>query len=77
LHLFILMQEAMDGWCNSKLSHRSQQTDVTRLLHVELLHWLASNVKLMQYQAIASILTLLHQKFTGATRSKISSDKLP
>jgi hypothetical protein len=73
LHLSILMQETSDGRCNSELSHRPQQTDATRLLHLELLHWLASNVKLMRYQAIASILALLHQKFAGATRSKISS----
>ena len=64
LHLSILMQETTDGRCNSKLSHRSQQTDATRLLHLELLHRLASNAKLMR---------LLHQKIAGAIRSKISS----
>ena len=67
LHLSILMQETTDGRCNSKLSHRSQQTDATRLLHLELLHRPASNAKLMRYQAIASILALLHQKFARAT----------
>jgi hypothetical protein len=73
LHLSILMQETTDGRCNSELSHWSQQTNVIRLLHLELLHWLASNAKLMRYQAIASILALLHQKFAGAIESKISS----
>jgi hypothetical protein len=29
---------------------------------------------LMRYQAVASILALLHQKFAGATGSKISSE---
>ena len=74
LHLSILMQETTDGWCNSELSHQSQQTDATRLLHLELLHRLATNAKLMRYQAIASILVLLHQNFAGATGSKINSD---
>ena len=73
LHLSILMQETTDGWCNSELSHWSQQTDATRLLHLELLHRLASNAKLMRYQATASILALLQQKFAGAIGSKISS----
>jgi hypothetical protein len=77
LHLSILMQETMNGWCNSELSHRSLQTDATRLLHLELLHRLASNTKLMQYQAMASILALLHQNFVGATGSKISSGATP
>ena len=58
LHLSILMQETTDGRFNSKLSHRSQQTDATRLLHLELLHQLASNTKLMRYQVMASILAL-------------------
>jgi hypothetical protein len=74
LHLPILMQEAMDGRCNRELLHWSQQTDATKLLHLELLHRLASNAKLMRYQAVASILALLHQKFAGATGSKISSE---
>jgi VIT1/CCC1 family predicted Fe2+/Mn2+ transporter len=73
LHLSILMQETTDSRCNSELSHRTQQTDVTRLLHLELLHRLTSNAKLMLYQAITSILALLHHKFAGATESKISS----
>jgi hypothetical protein len=47
LHLSILMQETTNSRCNSELLHRSQQTDATRLLHLELLHRLASNVKLM------------------------------
>ena len=76
LHLSILMHETMDGRCNSHLSHRAQQTDVSRLLHLELLHRLASNAKLMRYQAIASILTLLHQNFASATGSKNSSERL-
>jgi hypothetical protein len=71
LHLCILMQETSDGRCNSELLHRPHQTDATRLLHLELLHRLTSNAKLMRYQAIASILALLHQKFAGATGSKI------
>jgi hypothetical protein len=29
----------------------------------------------MRYQAMASILALLHQKFVGATASKISRDE--
>jgi hypothetical protein len=59
-----------DAIANSRIGH--SKTDATRLLHLELLHRLASNEKLMRYQAIASILALLHQKF-GATRLKISS----
>jgi hypothetical protein len=69
LHLSILMQETTDSRCNSELSYRSQQTNATRLLHLELLHRLASNVKLMLYQAIASILALLH-KICGCNRVK-------
>jgi hypothetical protein len=74
LHLSILMPETSNGRCNSELSHRPQQTDAARLLHLELLHRLTSNMKLMWYQAIASILVLLYQKFVGATGSKISSE---
>jgi hypothetical protein len=47
LHLSILMPETSNGRCNSELSHRPQQTDAARLLHLELLHRLTSNMKLM------------------------------